>query len=82
MTENNDPVIDITRSREVIATCPRCGMVRNLPEGWPDMMRATMAPDKAATWDGQLRCLNKLPCQDNDGGVRGTVMETRLVVRD
>ena len=78
MTENHDPVIDITRPREIIATCPRCGMVRNLPEGWQDMMRATMAPDAARTWDGQLRCKNTLPCQA--GG--GTVMETRLVVRD
>jgi hypothetical protein len=78
-----EQIIDITRPREVIATCPCCGMVRNLPEGWQDMMRATLDPDAARTWDGLLRCLYTLPCQDNDGGsVRGTVMTTRLVVRD
>lgn len=70
-------VIDITRSREVIATCPRCGMVRRLPENWQDLMRAGMGED-ARAWDGQLRCLNTEPCRS--GG--GTVMVTRLVVRD
>lgn len=77
--EHDEQIIDITRAREIIATCPCCGLVRRLPEGWQDMMRAAMGQEDACAWDGLLRCLNTEQCRDADGGA---VMVTRLVVRD
>lgn len=40
------------------ARCPECRMERFLPEGWQDIMRASMPPGDAASWDGELRCQN------------------------
>lgn len=44
--------IDITRNREIEATCPRCKRTLRLPVGWKEIMAAN-AP---AGWDGRMRC--------------------------
>lgn len=51
-------IIDVTRQHEFVATCPVCFMERRLPEGWQDILRASMSPPEALTWDGKMRCLN------------------------
>jgi hypothetical protein len=51
-------MIDISRPREVVATCPTCGMVRRLPLDWQRILERTAQPD----WDGQLRCRNTPAC--------------------
>jgi hypothetical protein len=50
-------VIDITRREGwFIAWCPECGLERELPHGWQDILRASMPPAEALTWDGVMRC--------------------------
>lgn len=46
--------IDITRSVEVVATCPECHSERLLPLDWQAILRESAPPD----WDGVLRCRN------------------------
>ncbi len=70
MTDFN---IDIRRAREIVATCPSCGMERRLPEEWQEILRASIEdPREAREWDGQLRCRRNHPA-----AVMAVVLETR-----
>lgn len=44
--------------RPLIASCPECDTVRELPEDWQSVLRGSLPEEDAKEWDGELRCLN------------------------
>jgi hypothetical protein len=52
-------VADITiPPQPLLAVCPQCQAERGLPREWQELALASMTPEQAEQWDGQLRCLN------------------------